>query len=73
MPTQNPAQGYDVFKFRLFRINVIRFLKLPFDVSEGALRNIIKESSINLLANYEARAELARAGLRAPEAASPTR
>jgi hypothetical protein len=52
--------NYDVFKFRRFRLNLIGFLKLPLGVSESALRDVIKQCSVNLLANYEARAERVR-------------
>jgi hypothetical protein len=54
-----PVQTYDVFKFRRFRLNLIRFLKLPLDVGEKDLRNAIMQCSVNLLANYMGRAECA--------------
>jgi hypothetical protein len=55
----DPTQTYDVFKFRRFRLNLIRFLKLPLDVGEKDLRNAIMQCSVNLLANYMGRAECA--------------
>ncbi len=58
--TQDPASVYNVFQFRLFRLNVIGFLKQPLGVSESALRDVIKGCSANLLAHNVARAELAR-------------
>lgn len=57
--SHDPTQVYDVFKFRRFRLNIIGFLKLPLGVSEKALRDVIKGCSVNLLANYVARAERA--------------
>jgi hypothetical protein len=55
--THDPTLVYDVFKFRRFRLNLIGFLKLPLGISEDALRDVIKGCSVNLLANYLARAE----------------
>jgi hypothetical protein len=54
-----PTATYDVFKFRRFRLNLIRFLKLPLDVSEKDLRNAIMQCSVNVLANYMGRAQCA--------------
>ena len=59
MLTHDLRQDYDLFKFRRFRLNLIGFLKLPLNISETALRDIIRGCSLNLLADYEARAELA--------------
>jgi hypothetical protein len=68
--SHDPTQDYDVFKFRRFRLNLIEFLRLPLGVSENALRDVIKGSSANLLANYMARAERvvveSRAAVRLP-------
>jgi hypothetical protein len=62
------ADDYDVFdglvRFRRFRLNVIEFLKLPHDISEEALRNVLKRSNASLLRTYEDRAERARPRLR---------
>jgi hypothetical protein len=55
--THDPTPVYDVFKFRRFRLNLIGFLKLPLGISEDALPEVIKGCSVNLLANYLARAE----------------
>jgi hypothetical protein len=60
------APIYDVFKFRRFRLNVIGFLRLPLGVSESTLRDVIKGSSVNLFAQYMARAERAAAKSAAP-------
>jgi hypothetical protein len=51
---------YDIFKFRQFRLNVIGFLRLPLDISESELREVIKLRSENLLASYLLRAERSR-------------
>jgi len=51
------APVYDLFKFRRFRLNVIGFLRLPLGINESTLRDVIKGSSVNLLAHYMARAE----------------
>ncbi len=53
------VQMYDVFAFRQFRFNVIRFLRLPLDVSEAALRDVLRQCSSNLFAGYLARLERA--------------
>ena len=46
----------ELLMFRRFRLNVIRFLRLPPDVSEGVLHHAIKVCSLNLLASYNDRA-----------------
>ena len=50
--------------FKRFRLNVIDFLRLPHDVSESALRDAIKLSSLNLLESYKERAARARSKTR---------
>jgi hypothetical protein len=55
--TNDVALAYEVTKFRLFHLNLIRFLRVPLDAGENALRDAAKQSSVNLLANYLARAE----------------
>jgi hypothetical protein len=57
---------YDVFAFRQFRLNVIRFLRLPLNVSEGALRDALRQCSSNLFASYLARLERAHEESGAP-------
>jgi hypothetical protein len=59
MLSQPPTQTYDVFKFRRFRFNLVRFLRLPLDISETDLRNAIMRCSANVFADYVARAERA--------------
>ncbi len=64
MRGQTPV--YDVFAFRQFRFNVIRFLRLPLDVSEAALRDVLRQCSSNLFAGYLARLERAHEESGAP-------
>jgi hypothetical protein len=65
----NPVAGDDdafdgLVRFRRFRLNVIEFLKLPCDISEEALRDVLKRSNATLLRTYQDRAEQARPRLR---------
>ena len=60
------AQVYDLFAFRRFRLNVIGFLRLPLDVSEAALRDVLRQCSSNLFASYLARSERAHEESEAP-------
>jgi hypothetical protein len=57
--SQTPSPSYDVFKFRRFRFNLVRFLRLPLDISERDLREAVMECSVNVFADYVARAERA--------------
>jgi hypothetical protein len=50
-------QIYEVLEFSQFRLKLIEFLKLPLNVSETTLREVIKESSPNVYRNYLARAK----------------
>jgi hypothetical protein len=59
VPSQFPPQSYDVFKFRRFRFNLVRFLRLPVDIKEGDLRAAIMQCSVNVFADYVARARRA--------------
>jgi hypothetical protein len=59
--SQSPSPSYDVFKFRRFRFNLVRFLRLPMDISEADLRDAILECSVNVFANYVIRAKRAAA------------
>jgi len=56
----DPGQVYALFKFRRFRLNLLRFLRLPLDIRESALRDVIKARSENLLTHYVMRADNAR-------------
>jgi len=46
-----------VLEFTQFRLKLIEFLKLPHNVNETALREMIKEMSPNVYRNYLRRAE----------------
>jgi hypothetical protein len=59
--TRDSTPPQDLLAFRQFRFSVIRFLRLPQDISETALRNTLATVSPNLLTNYKQRAS--RAGL----------
>ena len=71
MHSDIPLPTYEVSKFKHFRFNLIRFLRLPIDISEGDLRNAIRRCSANVFAEYMSRAQRAVAGAgsreRAPE------
>ena len=59
MYSQTPSPSYDVFQFRRFRFNLVRFLRLPVDISEKDLRDAVLECSVNVFAGYVERAERA--------------
>jgi hypothetical protein len=50
-------QNHRVLEFTQFRLKLIEFLKLPLNVSETALREMIKGISPDLYRNYLARAK----------------
>ena len=50
-------QIHRVLEFSQFRLKLIEFLKLPLNVSETALREMIKGISPNVYRNYLMRAE----------------
>jgi hypothetical protein len=50
-------QIHRVLEFGQFRLKLIEFLKLPLNISETALREMIKGISPNIYRNYLARAE----------------
>jgi len=57
----SPPPSYDVFKFRRFRFNLIRFLRLPLSINERDLREAVLECSVNVYADYVIRAKRAAA------------
>jgi hypothetical protein len=59
--SHSPSPSYDVFKFRRFRLNLIRFLRLPLNINEPDLREAILECSVNVYADYVIRAKRAAA------------
>ncbi len=57
MLDQSSPQMPRVLEFRQFRLKLIEFLKLPVNVSEAALRDLIKSVSPNVYRNYLTRAK----------------
>jgi hypothetical protein len=57
VPEPSPNQIREALKFSQFRFKLIEFLKLPLDISERALREVLERTSPNVLRNYLARAE----------------
>ena len=55
LPTAN--QISEALEFSRFRFKLIEFLKLPFDIRESALREVLKQSCCGVHRNYLARAE----------------
>ena len=68
--SQIPSKTSDVIKFRRFRFNLVRLLRLPLDISEKDLRDAIMQCSVNVFANYVARARRAVAESGVPVAAT---
>ena len=54
-PTTN--QFREALKFSRFRFTLIEFLKLPFDIGEPALREVLARTCCGVYRNYLARAE----------------
>jgi hypothetical protein len=54
-PTAN--QFREALKFSRFRFTLIEFLKLPFDIGEPALREVLERTCCGVYRNYLARAE----------------
>ena len=52
---------HDVLEFSQFRLKLIGFLRLPLNVSETALRDVIRRASRRVFEIYSARAERIRA------------
>lgn len=50
------SKSDELLAFRQFRRNIIGFLRLPYDVSEGALRDALNAISPTLLSRYKHRA-----------------
>lgn len=59
---------HEVLAFSQFRLKLIGFFKLPLNVSESALRQVLMNSSRHVFENYVARAK--RAQVNADGAAS---
>jgi hypothetical protein len=56
-------QIHDVLAFSQFRLKLIEFLKLPLNVSESALRKVLKAASPHVYRNYLERAKRVEATL----------
>lgn len=56
---QKPStnQIREALKFSQFRFKLIEFLKLPLDIGETALREVLERTSCGVCRNYLARAE----------------
>jgi hypothetical protein len=57
VPEPSTTQIREALKFSQFRFKLIEFLKLPFDIGESALREVLERTSSDVYRNYLARAE----------------
>ena len=57
MPEPSTTQIREALKFSQFRFKLIEFLKLPFDIGEHALREVLERTSSDVYRNYLARAK----------------
>ena len=57
MPEPSTNQIREALKFSRFRFKLIEFLKLPLDIGEPALREVLERSCCGVYKNYLARAE----------------
>lgn len=57
MPEPNTNQILEALEFSRFRFKLIEFLKLPFDIGEHALREVLERTCCGVYGNYLARAE----------------
>ena len=57
MPEPSANQFREALQFSRFRFNLIDFLKLPFDIGERALREVLERTCCGVYRNYLARAE----------------
>ena len=57
MPDPSTNQIREALQFSRFRFKLIEFLKLPSDVGEPALREVLERSCCGVYKNYLARAE----------------
>jgi hypothetical protein len=56
MPEPSTTQIRTALEFSQFRFKLIEFLKLPFDIGEPALREVLKRTSSGVYRNYLTRA-----------------
>jgi hypothetical protein len=57
MPEPSTNQIREALEFSRFRFKLIEFLKLPFDIREPALREVLERTCCGVYRNYVARAE----------------
>ena len=57
MPGPSAKQIREALNFSRFRFKLIEFLKLPFDIREPALREVLERTCCGVYRNYLARAE----------------
>ena len=57
MPKPTTDQIWEALEFSRFRFKLIEFLKLPFDIREPALREVLERTCCGVCRNYLARAE----------------
>jgi hypothetical protein len=57
VPTPSANQIREALEFSQFRFKLIEFLKLPSDIGETALRDVLERTSRGACRNYLARAE----------------
>jgi hypothetical protein len=57
VPDPSTNQIREALKFSRFRFQLIEFLKLPFDIAEPALREVLERTCCGVYRNYLARAE----------------
>lgn len=72
VPKSNKDQTRNVLQFKRFRRNLIDFLKLPSDVNESQLREVLERASTNLYRSYLARAQLAEPSFRSEDTLEDT-
>jgi len=57
VPEPSTNQIREALNFSRFRFKLIEFLKLPFDIGEPALREVLERTCSGVYSNYLARAE----------------
>ena len=57
MPEPSTNQIREALEFSRFRLKLIEFLKLPFDIRESAFREVLERTCGGVYRNYLARAE----------------
>jgi hypothetical protein len=68
VPQPSTNQIQEALNFSRFRFKLIEFLKLPFDIREPALREILERSCVGVYRNYLARAGRVEKILKSEEA-----